>query len=450
MLRFYPKLFLLSLFSFIFISTLLANSLSQASVTLLDKDDWKILMGGFVEVDTIYDSTRSFVETIGNNPVSKPSTVKGDNGQTQISIRNTRLAFTVLPPTQNDWKTKGYFELDFLGYDPLVPATTEAAFYSNPTMRIRHAYFSAENNGWSISAGQYWSFFGWNPSYVLSTVSVNPVAGTIYQRTTQITGIKTIQMNESDKLQLGVSLARPSQRDSQMPNIDAGARYSVGSIKSGFSSATGDINAESMTLAVTGTLRQYVTNASNDLSTGDLARFYGEAIAIDTLIPIIPSKDGKDISNTLTFAGEFTTGAGYGDSFNGFAGLPQATSATGASATPSANLDPGIGGNDVSGNFVLAKLQTWNSQLQFHFAEDWHSFATLGYGQLFFQNSGSYLGATYDKSEDLFLNVFHEFSKQMRVGLEYDRVSTHYVDNANVTNTFAVDNRVQVSGWFRF
>src|SRR6185312_12861434 len=115
------------------------------------------------------------------------------------------------------WKTKGYLEFDLLGYEAPInanPATnatnSEASYYTNPTMRVRHAFLNAESNGWQVLAGQTWTLFGWEPTYVLTTASVPPGPGTIYQRTEQLTGFKTMQLGESSKLQVGVSMARPS------------------------------------------------------------------------------------------------------------------------------------------------------------------------------------------------------------------------------------------------
>src|SRR5690348_5604246 len=89
---------------------LTTSCFSQASVTLLDKDQWKFLFGGFVEMDAFSDSTRSFTEVVGNNPVARSNTLAGDNGWTQFSLRNSRFSFSVLPPVTDDWKTKGYLE----------------------------------------------------------------------------------------------------------------------------------------------------------------------------------------------------------------------------------------------------------------------------------------------------------------------------------------------------
>src|SRR4051812_36189266 len=111
----------------------------HAQVALVDHDGWKVNLSGFVEMDSFFDTTRSFTEVVGNNPVARPGTLSGETGRTQLTLRNTRFAFNVIPPTVEDWKTRGYLEMDFLGYDPSVSTSqSESAFYSNPSLRIRH------------------------------------------------------------------------------------------------------------------------------------------------------------------------------------------------------------------------------------------------------------------------------------------------------------------------
>ena len=54
---------------------------SHATITLVEKDDWKVLTSGFVEMDAFRDSRRSFTEVIANSPVDRPGTFSGDNGR---------------------------------------------------------------------------------------------------------------------------------------------------------------------------------------------------------------------------------------------------------------------------------------------------------------------------------------------------------------------------------
>src|ERR1700679_3151259 len=95
----------------------MAFSPAHAAQTLLDKDDWHIQLSGFVEFDSITDTTRSLLETPGNTPIDRAGTFNGSNGRTQFSIRNSRFALDVNAPPVDGVKSRGYLEMDFLGYD---------------------------------------------------------------------------------------------------------------------------------------------------------------------------------------------------------------------------------------------------------------------------------------------------------------------------------------------
>ena len=415
-----------------------------AAVTLVDAGDWKVQFGGFVEMDAIHDSTRDLPESVGSKAVAADGTKNHESGRTQFSLRNTRFAFTVLPPVQDGWKTKGYIEYDLLGYDPNVstaePKNSEGAFSTNPTLRMRHAYLSAESNGWTILAGQYWTLFGFQPTYVLSTASVPPVTGSLYQRTPQITVGKNAALSEKSNLLTAISATRPSQRDSERPNLEAGVKYSNASVTSGFASPNGEIKLEPLSVAVSGTWRQFVNPADTSV-TARQQKHDGSAFAIDAMIPILPA--GEDAAGSLTLTGEYSVGQGYGDSFPAWGGVPQL--ASGANdANP--NLDAGQGAyTKGDASFRLVQLRTWNAQLQYHLPGDLRTFVTLGYGELSASRIGDLTGATYDGSSAMFANVFHDFTKQIRGAVEYARFTTHFVDTSQAEN-----DRFMLAGYFRF
>lgn len=437
----------------VFITLFLLTVLTQHSLAsdVLTASDWKFSFKGFVETDLTHDTTRSFREIAGNAPVARPGTFEGDNGRMQMSQRNTRLVLSITPPEEDDLKQNILLASDFLGYNPNPSAgvNTEAAFYTNPTPRLLLAFYTIEKNNWKILAGLGGSLFGWAPNYFLTTVSVSPVSGSVYFRNPQLTAIKTISFEGSNILQAGFSLARPAQRDSEMPNIDAGMRFAFGDRKAGFSTATGDAKIEVANVALSATYRQFVVPSTSTTATKDNARKNGGAIAFDMMIPLIASED-QTVGNTLILTAEYSRGSGYSESFIGFSGnISQLPSGTAGSLSSVTSLDPGQGGFNSNGDFTLTSLQSWNTQLQYHLPSEYRSFVTLGYGQLFVVNSDRFtaLGSAviYDKSETYFINFFHDVTKRVRIAVEYDMFSTHYVDDVTSTS-----NRFQFSTWFRF
>jgi hypothetical protein len=425
---------------------------ARAAVSLVDSD-WKVKLGGIVEFDTIMDSTRGLAEAAGNGPIARRGTANGDNGRTQFSIRNSRLGFSVeAPRLEGGWDTRAYVEFDALGYDPgPAPApqqTSETTAVGSTTFRTRHYFLQAANDDWDVLAGQTWEFFGWQPYYFLNTIQVSPLPATLFNRTPQL---RVVRKGTCDRLgyQAALAISRPPQRDSQYPGLEGGVRVTMDSRKSGFNGGSGGAwGLQPMSLAVSGTFREfkYQNPGSNVDST---ARISGAALAVDSLIPIIASPDGKSVGHTLTFVGEFTTGSGYGDQFGGWTGGIRAplngTGATGAAANT--NLDAGLGDYFTDGAFHLIHLMTWNAQLQYNFADSSRTWMTLGHSSLFSNNISSAVDVTdpYQRTESNFINVYHDFTKQVRVGLEYALLRTQYTDA-----TWANDNRYQASVWFLF
>ena len=431
------------------IGLLLFCSVSSAA-TLVEQNDWKVQLGGFA-IGYIYnDSSRSLTEIQGSAPIARPGTLDGDNGRSQFSSRGSRFNFGVFAPKVDGWKTKGLIEADFLGFDPTPgsPAgNSETSFFNNPTLRLRHAYMDAKKDGWQILVGQYWGLFGWDTDYALQTAAQPPVTGVVFHRTPQIRVGKTADLTETITLESATAITRPPQRDAEAPAIDLAARIFFKGRRAGFSAWTQDQKALPMVLAVSGTLRKFET-AVRGGGTTDQNTYLGHAVAVNGMIPILSAKSEKDYSNTLALAGEFSTGQGYADQFPGYSGnLSQLNTSNGDLA----NIDAGQGGYNASGVFSLVHLQSWSAQLQYFFPkgllED--TFMTAGYGNLYSDNIKNLVpragSVAYNESQVYFLNLYHDFTPQYRMALEYLYTETNYVDGVDGKN-----NRISAFGMFRF
>ena len=450
-----------SLLAAILIASTLGLFTSAHAVEISGENQWKLIVGGFAELDVISDSTRSLPEVAGNIPIDRANTIAGTAGRTQFTLRNSRLAFTLIAPKLSDWQNKAHLEFDMFGAgNPTGGA--ETTLYNNATPRVRHLYYQADKEGWQFLAGQTWMLFGWQPYYFMTTNQDGPVPGMLFSRNVQFRGIKSTDIGSNGKLQSALAVTRPPQRDSEYPGLEAGLRLTFDSRKSGLTKGPGGERVtQPMSIAVSGLYRDFAVPTTGGGLT-DLTHVPGSAVAFDAMLPVISSKDGKDIHNTLSLLGEFTTGKGYGEQFSGWTGgiasplgtaVKPSTAAALAAAGRPLNLDPGIGDYDYTGTFQLVQLRTFNVHFQYtpHFDGTWFD---AGYGQLFSSNMPSLYGPTgltssgtipYDKTEAYFANVFHQVNEQWRVSLEFDQFKTRYSDGMQTH-----DNRYQLSTWFVF
>ncbi|PWU18040.1 MAG: hypothetical protein C5B49_07845 [Bdellovibrio sp.] len=455
-----------------FAAAVLLGQTSLAEVTLVDKDDWKVNMYGFLENDFIRDSTRSFTDLMGNGPVALAGTVNGDNGRTQTSVRNSRLGFSAWAPAENGWRPRGVLELDFFGFNPGpstnpiavtetgAPGTvtvndttvpnTEAAYYQNPVPRVRHAYASLESDNWKFLFGHTWSLFGWQPTYVPTSVSIVPLPGNVFQRTAQILAINTIKMGESSNLQWGLSLERPSQRDSQMPNVAYGIKYSLDSWKAGFANFWQEEKAVPASIALSGNFKQFQAQGM-DLTSQSQSKVNSAAYAVDLMLPLIPAS-ADDTSNALTLTAEYAAGTGFGDALLGWTGgfkqLPSGAP-TGFNPLGNTNLDAGQGYFDNNGNFSLLQLQTYLVNLQYHLPKSVGAFIVAGYGVTKSTTIDTTISTTlnavsglYSSSTNYYVSYWQNITKTLRLAVEWDHTKTQYADAANSSPS---NDRVQFS-----
>ena len=360
--------------------------------------DSGIEVHGFTEIDMFNDDTQSFTEVVGDGAVKLPNSFAADNGITQFSTRNTRI--DVLGQTTiGSWKTKGYVEGDFFGFEGSGPnygtvtagtndasLNSEYKFYTQPTFRIRHAYVDATNTdtGFEVLAGQWWSIFGWNMDYVLASVSVNPDMGVLYERTPQL----RIQENLGGgdwTLQIAADMEKPEQAQSEAPNVNEGVRFLLNNWKGRFAGATSASKAVPLSIGISETNARYDWAVSSTAFSGETdGSMWGSAVAVDAMIPLVPS-DNDGFSVIL--GGEATSGAGDTDGFNGggFSGLKSLDGVGGipTGSTVVSDLDPGVVGLDSHNRVELVDIESWDAQIQISLPRSEGSIITAGYGSIF-------------------------------------------------------------------
>ncbi len=403
-----------------------------------DKPKFTFHANGFVQLDTFHDSTRSLTEIPGNNPIELSTTAAGANGRTQMSARASRLRLTIDGPAMGTWSTQGLMEWDFFGSQP---AGTENNFFSTGLPRIRHMAFSLNKPRWQILVGQYWGLFGVLDAYLPTTVAFRPPVGALLSRPAQVRLTHDVVDNSNWKASLAGALVRPTQRDSEIPNFDFAAHLAFKGMQSKWSIPFRPVHLEPANVSFSGALRQLVSPTSVTTETSH----FGHGLALSFMLPILPAHDLA--STSLTWTGEITTGNGIADHFVGFTGnLPQLSTATNASQP---NMDPGIGGMRAdTGAFETLKVFAANTTLQLH-PGDWDTFFNFYYGTIQSSNASLMTPATgrtiYTQMHSAAVNMFHDFSENIRAGTEYTWTKTNYVGGLSATN-----HRLQISGWFIF
>lgn len=161
-------------------------------------------IGGYVQLDSIFDSDR-----IGNKDAFVVSAIPtgGDKtgaGDSNFSIRQTRLFLKTQTPTDNWGDLVTYVEIDFFGTDGAEP-------------RIRHAYGQIGDKD-QLLAGQTWSAFQ-DATVFPATLDFQGPAGMVTSRRTQLR-----YRHEFSKEWIGVVAMEDPQSDITTPSTVSGEK----------------------------------------------------------------------------------------------------------------------------------------------------------------------------------------------------------------------------------
>ena len=435
------------------------HAASEGTVVL---GKWSTTLYGFVESDSIWDTTRSFNDSAGNGAVARSHTAAGDQSRFTEGVRNSRIGFKIRAPEVSGVRTSAMLEMDFLGTQLPVGSLqpyqgSEAAFFTNPTFRIRHFNFKVETPVVDILAGQYWQLFGWQSAFQPNTVEIQGVPGEVYGRAPQVRISKTLKAHPLT-VDLAVAAVRPVQRDSGTPDGEAGLKFAIDSWTGVQTVGATGTQISPFSIGVSGLFRRVEVNQFNGKPDSTTDRTL-TALAVDGFLPIIPgTKDDKD--NSFSFNGEFATGYGFADMYTGLTGgitfptLPPpamlAAGATAPSYTP--DIDNGIVTYDAKGGLHGIQWTTFLLGAQYYLpGVDGKVWISGNYSHMSSANTHYYVTAATPASavragEDWFdVNLFFDPLAAVRVGLEYANFNDRYVDGQH-----AINHRFQLSGFFIF
>jgi hypothetical protein len=409
---------------------------------------WSATFYGFVELDSIWDSTQGLNDLMGNAALPRGGTYASSHDQVTLSVRNSRLGFRIGAPDLGWLRASAVAEMDFFGNQP--PGISEAAFFNNPTFRIRHFYFKAETPIVDVLVGQTWELFGWQAYFDPASVNLQGLPGQVYSRTAQIRLSKSVPVSSELGLELALAALRPPQRGAGLPDGQAGLKVVLPGRKA-YRTAGGAVSSlDSMALGVSGVLRRFSVpkfepNAKTNVSTT------GWGASVDLLLPIVAASTTSH-DNALTFTGSFVRGEGTSDLYTGLSGPPFPALPNPQKLTPAptytANIDPGLVGFDSSGALHAVSWQSFILGLQYWFPGNSGLWVAGTYSHLqSFNASALAAGAktVFVRSQYASGALFWDAARPIRLGLEFAWLRQDFVDPGP-----SVDRRVQLTAWYVF
>ena len=467
---------------------------------------WTTMMYGFVEFDTMYDSSNSYNNWPFNGGAANAGTIQGGGndalGKTINSssygfdVNNSRIGFALSSPVYHGYKLRALLEMDFLARPGESQYTAPAGgentgYFTNPIFRIRHFFMDISTPGYgNFLLGQYWSLFGWQPYNIYNSVQIAPAPGTLYGRFPQARWYKIIHATDGLKVEPAISAMMPQYNASGMPAFVEGIKIADSNWMG--EGMIGDTGKGQFPLALGFSAiqsnydgyfqgNQTYTSAAGKSTTVALPtsgfNSWTSAEAVDLWLPILPVRNGKP-GNNLTLTAEYTWGQGDAYQFPnmnfgiGPNSLPISNcpgAPTGATNNACSTLSPGLpaGEGFANGNaFVPLDIQTYNVNLQYYFPDDAHTSISLGFAVDNSSNLQSIANAVGNQGQGLggagstnglykylapwtrntftFVNLWHDFTPAVRAGIEYGQYDTLYT-----TGISTLDNRVMMS-WFYF
>ncbi|MHB1606523.1 MAG: hypothetical protein ACYCTV_09065 [Leptospirales bacterium] len=461
---------------------------------------WTTMMYGFVQFDTVYDSSNSFNNWPFNAGAANSATVSGggsgglgstvDHNAFGADVNNSRIGFALSSPVYHGYKLRALLEMDFLanpgetqygGTAAAGSAGSGTGYLTNPIFRIRHFFMDITTPEYgNFLLGQYWSLFGWQPYNIYNSVQIAPAPGTLYGRFPQARWYKVVHLDEGNKVEVAAAVQMPPAFISGVPTFVEGIKWAnsdwmgegmIGDTGKGqFPVALGfsDIqtNFQGYTASSVGTVNGGKTTYAYTGNGGGFNQ-WTSAYALDLWLPIIPIHGGKP-GNNLTLTAEYSYGSG--DAWQ-FPNLNFGTGGCGAAAANNSCLAGAAGTYPggtffMNGNaFVPLDVQTYNMNLQYYFPDDAHTSISLGIavdnstnlqsianavGALNTGGAGSANGlfkytAAWTRNTFAFVDLWHDFTPAVRAGLEFGQYDTLYT-----TGLSALDNRVMMSWFYLF
>lgn len=402
---------------------------------------------GVVETNFIYDTTRSYGDTIGSSLVAREDTYEGTRGRFQASARSTRFGLALDSAPIGGVTPGALIEADFAGDQPSSDVgSSERSYYQSPGFRLRHAYLELTNDIVDVLIGQTDDVFGWKNTP--SSVTRHP----------QFRLSHTFGETSPVGADIAAAALLPAQRDSQVPDGQAGVRLNVNAWK-GMYTRNGIPTARAMSLGVSGVARQFDVDAFTPPPTQTSNRVVGWGLAIDAVLPVIPADNDFDRENALTLSGSFITGTGIGDlvRVDGGAEFPPLPNPARASPPPEyeANIDEGLVTFDRLGVLNTIDWQGYRADVQYYLPPSGRIRIAAIYAEAHSKNlsdlypqGGAEIDLVTHVADRLRYvegNVYFDVTPEVRLGVAGIYTEVKYLDNEQPHNY-----RGKFNAWYFF
>jgi hypothetical protein len=409
---------------------------------------WQLTIYGFVEADVINDSTRSYGDSIDSAIVARDELYEGQQGRTQFSIRNTRIGFALQAPVIGGVKPSATIEGDFFGNQPAKPpSVSESSYFNRPTFSIRHAYLKLENDYVDVWAGQTYDLFGWQNYFFPCSVEFFGLPNQAFGRTAQVRLAHTFA-SDAVNVDLAVAALRPAQRDSEIPDTNAGIRLSLNHWKGISTPGNGGTAASPLAIGISTTVRSFKVDAFTPPPTQASNHATGWGLSVDALVPVIPAKDSSDRGNRLTLTGSFVVGSGIADLVNAGGGANFPTLPNPAMISPpplyTPDIDNGLVTFDTAGVLHTIDWQTFMAGIQYYLPPTGRVILSANYTEAFSKNIADLFprgGAEImlfsrvaKRSRYADFNAFFDVTPAVRIGASFQYTTTEYIDGATPRN----------------
>jgi hypothetical protein len=240
---------------------------------------------------------------------------------------------------------------------------------------------------------------------------------------------------------------RPVQRDSQLPDVQAGLRLEANGWQ-GIYTRDGIPKTRQLSLGVSGVGRQFDADAFTPPPTQTSNQVIGWGVSLDAMLPIIPADDEFDRGNKLTLAGSYVLGSGIGDLLrvNGGAKFPPLPNPARASPPPEyeANVDEGLVTFDRLGVLNTLDWEGFRVDLQYYLPPSGRVRLAAIYTEAHSKNMKTLypqggaeielLTHVADRIRYLEGNVFWDVTPEIRVGSAAIYTSVTYLDGEQPHN----------------